>query len=202
MQVYRGMDIITNKVPESERHGVEHALMSFKNPGEQYVVGQWVQDALAVVCSCGFSDSRVLLTVSAGRLTKRIRGRRYRSLWGELRTGFNTSSSQVGSPNQHLSQRVNLPPRRPRLHLQRSSLYPPTYKTRSPSSHKISKTYGLTSRTYPSPPQRSQNPLWTSTNYCQAWTPTWRVDGIGAIPGRCFAAWGSSRRWGGGRARL
>lgn len=48
MQVYRGMDIITNKVPESERHGVEHALMSFKNPGEQYVVGQWVQDALAV----------------------------------------------------------------------------------------------------------------------------------------------------------
>lgn len=49
MQVYRGMDIITNKVPESERHGVEHALMSFKNPGEQYVVGQWVQDALAVI---------------------------------------------------------------------------------------------------------------------------------------------------------
>ncbi|KAG6891155.1 hypothetical protein C0992_010143 [Termitomyces sp. T32_za158] len=46
MQVYRGMDIITNKVPEEERQGIEHALMGFKSPGEQYVVGQWVQDAL------------------------------------------------------------------------------------------------------------------------------------------------------------
>ncbi|KAG6861887.1 hypothetical protein C0995_010593 [Termitomyces sp. Mi166 len=46
MQVYRGMDIITNKVPEEERQGIEHLLMGFKSPGEQYVVGQWVQDAL------------------------------------------------------------------------------------------------------------------------------------------------------------
>ncbi|KAG6841212.1 hypothetical protein C0991_000874 [Blastosporella zonata] len=46
MQVYRGMDVITNKVPEAERQGVEHLLMGFKSPGEQYVVGQWVQDAL------------------------------------------------------------------------------------------------------------------------------------------------------------
>ncbi|KAG5735525.1 hypothetical protein E4T56_gene11002 [Termitomyces sp. T112] len=46
MQVYRGMDIITNKVPEEERQGIEHRLMGFKSPGERYVVGQWVQDAL------------------------------------------------------------------------------------------------------------------------------------------------------------
>ncbi|KZT28700.1 tRNA isopentenyltransferase, partial [Neolentinus lepideus HHB14362 ss-1] len=46
MQVYTGMDIITNKVPESEQQGVEHLLMSFKNPGEQYVVGEWVSDAV------------------------------------------------------------------------------------------------------------------------------------------------------------
>lgn len=50
MQVYRGMDIITNKVPEEERQGIEHVLMGFKSPGEQYVVGQWVQDALKEVC--------------------------------------------------------------------------------------------------------------------------------------------------------
>jgi tRNA dimethylallyltransferase len=49
MQVYQGLDIITNKVPESERQGVEHLLMDFKLPGEQYVVGQWIQDALAEV---------------------------------------------------------------------------------------------------------------------------------------------------------
>lgn len=49
MQVYRGLDIITNKIPESERQGIEHLLMGFKAPGEQYVVGQWVQDALTVI---------------------------------------------------------------------------------------------------------------------------------------------------------
>jgi tRNA dimethylallyltransferase len=49
MQVYEGMDIITNKVPEMERQGIEHLLMGFKQPGEQYVVGQWVQDAMKVV---------------------------------------------------------------------------------------------------------------------------------------------------------
>ncbi|KAF8589983.1 tRNA isopentenyltransferase [Ramaria rubella] len=46
MQVYAGADVITNKVSESERRGVAHLLMSFKEPGEQYVVGQWVNDAV------------------------------------------------------------------------------------------------------------------------------------------------------------
>ncbi|KAF9456110.1 tRNA isopentenyltransferase [Collybia nuda] len=49
MQVYSGLDIITNKVPVSERKGVEHLLMGFKAPGEQYTVGQWVQDALQMI---------------------------------------------------------------------------------------------------------------------------------------------------------
>ena len=49
MQVYSGADIITNKVPESERRNVEHLLMSVKEPGEQYVVGQWVNDAIREV---------------------------------------------------------------------------------------------------------------------------------------------------------
>ncbi|RDB21249.1 tRNA dimethylallyltransferase, mitochondrial [Hypsizygus marmoreus] len=49
MQIYSGMDVITNKVPESERQGVEHLLMGFKSPGEQYVVGEWVQDALKAI---------------------------------------------------------------------------------------------------------------------------------------------------------
>lgn len=50
MQVYAGMDIITNKIPLHEQKGVEHALMGFKQPGEQYVVGEWVQDAMREVC--------------------------------------------------------------------------------------------------------------------------------------------------------
>ncbi|KAF9001991.1 tRNA isopentenyltransferase [Cyathus striatus] len=49
MQVYEGLDIITNKVPANEREGVEHLLMGFKKPGEQYVVGEWVHDALQLI---------------------------------------------------------------------------------------------------------------------------------------------------------
>ncbi|KAI0055477.1 tRNA isopentenyltransferase, partial [Artomyces pyxidatus] len=49
MQVYRGFDVITNKIPFQERRGVEHLLMDFKDPREQYVVGQWVHDAIRVI---------------------------------------------------------------------------------------------------------------------------------------------------------
>ena len=58
MQVYAGMDIITNKVPKEEQCGVEHLLMGFKKPGEQYVVGQWVKDAMQLV---GHGKSYILL---------------------------------------------------------------------------------------------------------------------------------------------
>lgn len=49
MQVYRGLDIITNKIPLEEQNGIQHSLMGFKDPGEQYVVGEWIHDALRVV---------------------------------------------------------------------------------------------------------------------------------------------------------
>lgn len=49
MQVYTGMDMITNKIPQPERMGVDHLLMDFKRPGDQYFVGQWVHDAVQVV---------------------------------------------------------------------------------------------------------------------------------------------------------
>ncbi|EDR11356.1 uncharacterized protein LACBIDRAFT_232761 [Laccaria bicolor S238N-H82] len=49
MQVYTGLDIITNKIPEAEKQGVEHLLMDFKKPGDQYVVGDFVRDALKLI---------------------------------------------------------------------------------------------------------------------------------------------------------
>ena len=49
MQVYKGLNVITNKVSESEMQGVEHLLMDFKQPGERYVVGEWMQDTLKLV---------------------------------------------------------------------------------------------------------------------------------------------------------
>lgn len=49
MQVYSGMDVITNKIPMKERRGIEHLLMDFKQPGEQYTINQWLDDAMKLV---------------------------------------------------------------------------------------------------------------------------------------------------------
>ncbi|KAH9934858.1 IPP transferase-domain-containing protein [Fomitopsis serialis] len=42
MQVYSGMDIITNKIPTEERE-------AFKRPGEQYIITEWVKDAMRAI---------------------------------------------------------------------------------------------------------------------------------------------------------
>ena len=56
MQAYKGFNTLTNKIPPGERAEVEHVLMDFKEPTEQYVVGQWVHDAtLAVSPSPGLA---------------------------------------------------------------------------------------------------------------------------------------------------
>jgi tRNA dimethylallyltransferase len=47
LKVYKGLDIITNKVTESEREGVKHHLMDFLEPEDEYLVTQFVRDAAA-----------------------------------------------------------------------------------------------------------------------------------------------------------
>ena len=49
MQVYKGLDVITNKVTEEEKQGVPHHLMGFLEPGEEYKVGDFQRDAIAKV---------------------------------------------------------------------------------------------------------------------------------------------------------
>ncbi|KAF9520656.1 hypothetical protein BS47DRAFT_1481398 [Hydnum rufescens UP504] len=49
MQVYQGLDIITNKISEEEKCGIEHCLMAFKEPGNEYVVGEWINDATSLI---------------------------------------------------------------------------------------------------------------------------------------------------------
>ncbi|KAI0267580.1 IPP transferase-domain-containing protein [Russula aff. rugulosa BPL654] len=49
MQTYKGFNTITNKIPLGERAGVDHVLMDFKEPTEQYVVGQWIHDATRAI---------------------------------------------------------------------------------------------------------------------------------------------------------
>ncbi|KAI0371795.1 tRNA isopentenyltransferase [Pilatotrama ljubarskyi] len=49
MQVYEGMDVITNKVPLEERCGVEHLLMDYKKPGEQLTGPEWIKHAIEAI---------------------------------------------------------------------------------------------------------------------------------------------------------
>ena len=49
MQVYRGLDIITNKFPHDARCGVPHHLLGCKPPGDEYVVGHWVSETVRLV---------------------------------------------------------------------------------------------------------------------------------------------------------
>lgn len=51
MQVYRGLDVLTNKITLEEMKGVSHHLLGFKEPGDEYVVGHWIADAMAKVCA-------------------------------------------------------------------------------------------------------------------------------------------------------
>lgn len=50
MQVYEGLDIVTNKVTKEEMKGVDHRLLGVRKPGDgEYFVSQWVQDAISEV---------------------------------------------------------------------------------------------------------------------------------------------------------
>lgn len=49
MQVYRGLDVITNKVTVDEMRGVPHHLLGFKGIGEQYTVHEWIKDTQPIV---------------------------------------------------------------------------------------------------------------------------------------------------------
>ena len=49
MQVYRGLDVLTNKATGQEMGGIRHHLMSFLDPGQEYRVGKFADDAQQLV---------------------------------------------------------------------------------------------------------------------------------------------------------
>ncbi|KAI8813320.1 tRNA isopentenyltransferase [Cladochytrium replicatum] len=49
MQVYRGFDVVTNKVTLAERMGIPHHLMDFVDPKGEYSVRQFLSDATNVI---------------------------------------------------------------------------------------------------------------------------------------------------------
>lgn len=62
MQVYRKMDIITSKVPLTQRKRVKHHLLGILDPGKEYDVAKYRKDALAV-CEKLFLKGKIPLIV-------------------------------------------------------------------------------------------------------------------------------------------
>lgn len=54
MQLYTGLDVITNKVTVEEMGGIEHWGLNMVTPGEDtsWEVGKWCNEANAKVCHC------------------------------------------------------------------------------------------------------------------------------------------------------
>lgn len=63
MQVYRGLDVITNKAMPEETKGIPHHLMDFLQPTEEYDVGTFRADALKIVRHSTRTRSTLLLGV-------------------------------------------------------------------------------------------------------------------------------------------
>ncbi|CAE6495434.1 unnamed protein product [Rhizoctonia solani] len=51
MQAYKGLDLVTNKVTSSEMNGIEHTLFDFRELDHEYVVTEWVADAIEEIDS-------------------------------------------------------------------------------------------------------------------------------------------------------
>ncbi|RKO87612.1 IPP transferase-domain-containing protein [Blyttiomyces helicus] len=51
MQVYKGLDIATNKAPVAERGGIQHHLMDFLDPCREYSVTEFKRDAIETINS-------------------------------------------------------------------------------------------------------------------------------------------------------
>jgi tRNA dimethylallyltransferase len=49
VQVYRGIQIATAKVPPEERRGVPHHLIDFVSPNINYTAGDWAREAVATI---------------------------------------------------------------------------------------------------------------------------------------------------------
>lgn len=52
MQLYRGLDVITNKVTEEEMGGIEHWGLDMVSPGQggSWELGKWCSEANKKVC--------------------------------------------------------------------------------------------------------------------------------------------------------
>ncbi|KAJ1309939.1 hypothetical protein OPQ81_006698 [Rhizoctonia solani] len=115
MQAYRGLDLVTNKVTKSEMNGVEHTLFDFRELDDEYIVTEWVTDAIAEIDSAHADNS---LPIIVGGTTYWVQHLLFANRLASLETSTHEAQAtplvdnflaDLPPPLQHLFD--NLPPR-------------------------------------------------------------------------------------------
>ena len=88
MQVYRGADVLSNKVTKDEMQNIKHHLLGFLDPSETYDVGAFERAAVKAVCRMAeHANGRSILFM------RKVIGL---SWWVEPITTFNLYSFKMG----------------------------------------------------------------------------------------------------------
>jgi tRNA dimethylallyltransferase len=73
VQVYRGIEIATAKVPLAERRGVPHHLIDFVSPEINYTAGDWAREAAATIADIQRRDRVPILVGGTGLYLRAFR---------------------------------------------------------------------------------------------------------------------------------
>jgi len=78
MQVYRGMDIGTAKLPTSERKGVTHHLIDIVDPDQEFNAALFLSRALPIIDDCQRKDTPIIVVGGTGLYVKALMGGLFR----------------------------------------------------------------------------------------------------------------------------
>jgi len=78
MQVYRGMDIGTAKLPMSERKGITHHLIDIVDPDQEFNAALFLSRALPIIDDCQRKDTPIIVVGGTGLYVKALMGGLFR----------------------------------------------------------------------------------------------------------------------------
>jgi tRNA dimethylallyltransferase len=99
MQVYRGMDIGTAKLPMSERKGITHHLIDIVDPDQEFNAALFLSRALPIIDDCQRKDTPIIVVGGTGLYVKALMGGLFRcpASQRELRRDLWEECKQRGS---------------------------------------------------------------------------------------------------------
>ena len=103
VQVYRGIEIATAKVPFAERRGVPHHLLDFVSPDINYTAGDWAREAIATIEEVQRRGQTPILVGGTGLYLRAFRNPFFPSpqTSSDLRHRLNTLRERRGALHLH-----------------------------------------------------------------------------------------------------